>query len=496
MTNNLPPTEKETATSSTSSESTSVAGVPENIHNANSTTTATIKTVEVAPKKKPLASVDCAASLAASAAQKGNAAPTTSSTVPSIPMLPYTLQQQVQRAALSLARGGATPMMSSQGMGSHIMLGCGANLGGVGHHNTVAEFLYQLTKMLTDDNKSIIEWSNGRIEVHDPPRLADEVLHRYFRHSKYASFQRQLNYFGFRKLAGKGKMSPCSYVNDEVTDDLRSLLTIKRKTSATKSAGQKRDEVGKPKHVINHIHHAPQISLSSTNVHPAMGFINETNKRIKMEAKRSAYSANTNYSIGKGINHGMDPPRTASSTASITSSLYNSISNNNESMTRDQNLTSIPTVPSTNSLLAGMIPSVSSTNSLLAGLPSVNSMANFLDIPGMTPSTSSASLSADSDYVLGANISSSSLATDVTAEIPEDNANRVTFNESASKARSISFRGIGKSSVTNLVTRDSSLVDLAMLPINPPQRANESTTTDTMGFIDFPNDINDTSDGF
>ena len=27
--------------------------------------------------------------------------------------------------------------------------------------NTVPEFLYQLTKMLTDNNRDIIEWSNG-----------------------------------------------------------------------------------------------------------------------------------------------------------------------------------------------------------------------------------------------------------------------------------------------------------------------------------------------
>jgi len=98
------------------------------------------------------------------------------------------------------------------------------------HDAPVAEFLYQLTKMLTDNNSSIIEWTNGRIVVHDPPRLATDVLSKYFRHSKFSSFQRQLNYFGFRKLAGKGKMSPCSYVNDATTMDIRSLMTIKRKT--------------------------------------------------------------------------------------------------------------------------------------------------------------------------------------------------------------------------------------------------------------------------
>lgn len=67
----------------------------------------------------------------------------------------------------------------------------------------------------------------GKIEVHNPFKLESHVLHKYFRHCKFASFQRQLNYFGFRKIAGKGKMAPCSYVNDAATKDLGSLLLIK-----------------------------------------------------------------------------------------------------------------------------------------------------------------------------------------------------------------------------------------------------------------------------
>ena len=67
----------------------------------------------------------------------------------------------------------------------------------------------------------------GRIEVHSPQKLESDVLKKYFRHSKFASFQRQLNYFGFRKLAGKGKMAPCSYVNDAAMDDISSLFQIK-----------------------------------------------------------------------------------------------------------------------------------------------------------------------------------------------------------------------------------------------------------------------------
>jgi hypothetical protein len=69
--------------------------------------------------------------------------------------------------------------------------------------------------------------SIGKIDVHNPNKLEMQVLHKYFRHSKFASFQRQLNYFGFRKLAGKGKMAPCSYVNDAASGDIGSLLLIK-----------------------------------------------------------------------------------------------------------------------------------------------------------------------------------------------------------------------------------------------------------------------------
>ena len=140
---------------------------------------------------------------------------------------------------------------------------------------SVPEFLYQLTKMLTDTrNKSIIEWSTlhchphnssadpnnnnnisgggggGRIEVHHPSHLEKEVLGKYFRHSKYSSFQRQLNYFGFRKIAGKSKMSPCSYVNDAATSDIRSLLLMKRKS--------KRDRTNKFQQIVNTVQNIQQ----------------------------------------------------------------------------------------------------------------------------------------------------------------------------------------------------------------------------------------------
>jgi hypothetical protein len=66
------------------------------------------------------------------------------------------------------------------------------------------------------------------------------VLHKYFNHGNYASFQRQLNYFHFKKVSGLTRMAPCVYLNPLLTDDIRSLATLKRKTNGV--AKRRREE--------------------------------------------------------------------------------------------------------------------------------------------------------------------------------------------------------------------------------------------------------------
>ena len=67
-----------------------------------------------------------------------------------------------------------------------------------------------------------------------PGRLENEVLVRYFHHPRYLSFQWLLNYFGFCKIAGKDKISPCSYVNENATMVIQGFLLMKQKNSKEK----------------------------------------------------------------------------------------------------------------------------------------------------------------------------------------------------------------------------------------------------------------------
>merc|ERR1712232_1400995 len=150
----------------------------------------------------------------------------------------------------------------------------------------------------------VIEWANGKIEVHNPHRLASEVLQKYFRHSKFASFQRQLNYFGFRKLAGKGKMAPCSYVNEAATQDIGSLLLIKRKTTTTP-----KDKNGRKHATEKHAGKAVHVPINT-----AKGVVHQV-KTAGTPAAPAKYSATTiigetnsqqaiaQAAVGRGIRH-------------------------------------------------------------------------------------------------------------------------------------------------------------------------------------------------
>jgi hypothetical protein len=83
-----------------------------------------------------------------------------------------------------------------------------------GHHDksiakggVTTPFPWKLHDMLDDRDKegkhSIVTWQpHGRaFMVHKPKEFVDQIMHHYFNQTKYASFQRQLNLYGFSRLS-------------------------------------------------------------------------------------------------------------------------------------------------------------------------------------------------------------------------------------------------------------------------------------------------------
>uniref|UniRef100_A0A7S3JYV5 HSF-type DNA-binding domain-containing protein n=1 Tax=Aureoumbra lagunensis TaxID=44058 RepID=A0A7S3JYV5_9STRA len=118
-----------------------------------------------------------------------------------------------------------------------------------------ASFLKNLRQIFNTEDPTIINWeSDGKITISDPSRLSQEILGRYFRHNQFSSFQRQLNYFGYYKISGKGKLERCVYTNDALPTNnngepgisappypIDALLSLKRK-SVNPSGGNAADK--------------------------------------------------------------------------------------------------------------------------------------------------------------------------------------------------------------------------------------------------------------
>ncbi|KAF1316288.1 Hsf-type dna-binding protein, partial [Globisporangium splendens] len=102
----------------------------------------------------------------------------------------------------------------------------------------VAPFLKNLRQILDCENESILRWTDDgkAFEIHDMQRMSDYVLPKYFKHAKYTSFQRQLNYFNFRKWT-KSKAKVCTFSNPHFVRDQPCLSwRINRKKSVHSSS--------------------------------------------------------------------------------------------------------------------------------------------------------------------------------------------------------------------------------------------------------------------
>jgi len=107
----------------------------------------------------------------------------------------------------------------------------------------VPSFLKRLWLILATEDPSIIGWSaDGRgIQIRDRARMESIVLPKYYNHSKMRSFQRQLNYFGFKKT-NKSKKETLTFGNENFNMRVPTdMAKIQRKLRDRKRGGQKRD---------------------------------------------------------------------------------------------------------------------------------------------------------------------------------------------------------------------------------------------------------------
>ncbi|KAH7476923.1 hypothetical protein PRIC1_000934 [Phytophthora ramorum] len=111
------------------------------------------------------------------------------------------------------------------------------------------KFLLLLYEILDVESSLVIRWSEDglALQILDPVTVTDEILPKYFNHTNFHSFQRQLNYFGFRKWT-KSKTDICTFSHPFFRENQPELLQlIKRKkaprrtpangTSSTTSSG-------------------------------------------------------------------------------------------------------------------------------------------------------------------------------------------------------------------------------------------------------------------
>ncbi|KAG6618868.1 hsftype dnabinding protein [Phytophthora cinnamomi] len=98
----------------------------------------------------------------------------------------------------------------------------------------VPKFLRFLFQILEAEDPDIITWSHEgtAFQIIQPDELASQILPRYFKHNKVSSFQRQLNYFGFKKWT-KTQTNICTFSHPFfLRADKDRMKLIKRKERA------------------------------------------------------------------------------------------------------------------------------------------------------------------------------------------------------------------------------------------------------------------------
>ncbi|KAH8097809.1 DNA binding protein [Aureococcus anophagefferens] len=96
--------------------------------------------------------------------------------------------------------------------------------------------------------ETLIAWSDDgeRIVIADPPRFAEEICPKFFRHKNWTSFSRLLNMYEFHKIPAPPALTPLVEFKHPAfrRDGGRDIWKVVRKKSPSESAARRRGGVG------------------------------------------------------------------------------------------------------------------------------------------------------------------------------------------------------------------------------------------------------------
>ncbi|OQS01667.1 HSF-type DNA-binding protein [Achlya hypogyna] len=163
----------------------------------------------------------------------------------------------------------------------------------------VAPFLLHLHQMLRRESPQIIRWTvDGKaFEILDKATMTEKILPKYFRNKNFASFQRQLNYFGFRKWS-KSRAMHSTYSRDHFTrDNFDDLVYVKRQSKSSKKKEELTDKSDMESDASSPVLMAlptPTLTMSPHSV----SFVLSSNDEDSTEDEAPrAVPANTHFSV-------------------------------------------------------------------------------------------------------------------------------------------------------------------------------------------------------